>query len=186
MSETSGASWAVLLLAAVVIFWMVGAHNRLVALRNAIAAAWGQMALALQQRSAVVLPLVAALRQPLAAEQGALDSFLASHGQAEQAAVSLAAKPVAVDAAAAWVKAESQLAAASSRLLALVEQQPELPAAPPIAGLLATWSQAQSQLAFARQVFDASALAYNQAVRQPPTCWLLRVFGFGPAGLLGS
>ena len=186
MTQISGSPWLLFLLAAIVLCWVVGAYNRLVALRNAIVAAWSQINLALKRRGAVVLPLAAALREPLAAEQGALDAFLNAHGQAVQAASALGAKPVAVATAADWVRAESLLAAASSRLLALVGQQPELPAAPDVAPLLATWSQAQSQLAFARRLFDDAAVAYNEAARAPPTRWLLRLFGFGPVGLLGA
>jgi LemA protein len=186
MTLSSGAPWLLLLLAVISLCWVVGAYNRLMTLRNGIVTAWSQMALALQQRSAVVLPLVAALREPLAAEQGALDAFLGAHGQAVQAAVVLAGKPVAVAAAADWVRAESLLSAATSRLLALVEQQPALPAAPEVGPLLATWALAQSQLAFARRLFDAAAGAYNEAARTLPTRWLLRLFGFGPAGLLDA
>ncbi len=186
MTPSSSAPWLLLLLAAVALCWVVGAYNRLMALRNAIAAAWSQMALALKHRAAVALPLVAALREPLAAEQGALDAFLSAHGQAVQAAAVLGAKPVAVAAAADWVKAEALLGAATSRLLALVEQQPELPASTLVAPLLATWAQAQSQLGFARRLFDAAAGAYNEAASTAPTRWLLPVFGFGLAGRLGA
>ncbi len=186
MTPSSGTPWLLLLLAAVALCWGVGAYNRLMALRNAIVAAWSQMALALKHRGAVALPLVSALREPLSAEQGALDAFLSAHGQAVQAAAVLGAKPVAVVAAADWVKAEALLSAATSRLLALVEQQPELLAATQVAPLLATWGEAQSQLGFARRLFDTAAGAYNEAASIAPTRWLLRLFGFGPAGHLGA
>ena len=185
MPEVSTTQWAVLALAAVAVFWMVGAYNRLVALRNAIGGACGQIDLAVKHRGAALVPLVAALREPLAGEQGALDAFVAAHDQTALALAALCSQPVARASAASWVRAETALAAASSRVMALLEQQPALVAAPAVAALVATWREGESQLAFARRVFDAAAQAYNDAAQQPPTSWLLRLFGFGPAGLLG-
>ena len=74
-----------LVLAAVLVFWTVGAYNRLVALRNTIAEAWAKVDDALRQRQAAAEPLLAALREPLAAEQGALDAWLAASTEAARA-----------------------------------------------------------------------------------------------------
>jgi LemA protein len=186
MPTMSSTQWTVLALAALAVFWMVGAYNRLMALRNSIGAAWSQIDAALKLRADVVAPLLAGLRGPLAAELGALDALSAAHAQAQQAAQALGARPVAVATAAEWVRCETQLASASSRLLALMEQQPDAAGSAELVALAATWQAAAGQLAFARRVFDSAAQAYNEAARQRPTRWLLRLFGFGPAGLLGQ
>ena len=52
-------------IAALAFFWMLGAHNRLVGLRNQILAAWGKVQDTLTQRTAALQPMVAALREPL-------------------------------------------------------------------------------------------------------------------------
>jgi len=181
----SATQWTVLGLAALLVFWMVGAYNRLVELRNGIGAAWTQIDAALKMRAEVVAPLVAGLSGPLSLEQGALDAFVAAHGQAADAAKALGARPVAVATAADWVRCETRLAAASSRVLALLEQQQGAATAVDAAALAVTWRAAAGQLAFARQLFDSAAQTYNEAAQQRPTRWLLRLFGFGPAGLLG-
>ena len=175
---------AVLALAAVLVFWMVGAYNRLVALRNAIAAAWVGVAETLQQRGEMVAPLLLALQEPLAAEQGALDALRVSHGQAQAAAAELKARPLSTAAVAAWRSAESTLAPAASRVLALLEQHAELRTTPAVATAVATWHLAESRLAYGCQVFDSAVAAYNEATLQLPTRWLLRLFGFAPAGRL--
>lgn len=175
---------AALVLAAVLLFWALGAHNRLVAQRNAIAQAWARVAEALRQRAAVVQPLVAALREPMAAEHGALDGLLLTHAAAVRAAADMSTRPVLPTHAQAWVTAEAALAAAATRLLALLDQQPEVLAAEPVAGLVGTWREAQARLPFARQLFNQEAQAYNEAVALIPTCWLARAFRFQPAGLL--
>jgi LemA protein len=185
MPAMSATQWAVLAVAALLVFWMVGAYNRLVALRNAIGAAWAQIDAALRLRSEVVAPLAEALRGPLAHEQGALDALASTHLHAQQAALALGARPVAVAAAADWVMAEQQMASASSRVFALLEQHAEQAAAAGVGPLVDDWNGASRQLAFARKLFDAAAAEYNAAAGQRPTRWLLPFFGFGAAGLLG-
>ena len=182
LPDMSATQWAVLVAAAVIVFWMVGAYNRLVALRNGIGAAWQQIDAALTHRTAVLPPLLAALRVPLAGEQGALDALQASQAQAAQAAANLGARPVAVEATAAWVQAEAALASRASRVLALLDQQPELRDSAAVAALLQSWRESLAELGFARRVFDAAAQSYNAAALQLPTRWLVRVYGFGPAG----
>ena len=175
---------AVLALAAVLVFWMVGAYNRLVALRNVIAAAWAGLAATLHQRGEVVAPLLAALHAPLAAEHGALDALRTSHAQAQAAATAMKAHPLSPAAVTGWRSAESALASAASRVLALLDQHTELRTTPAVATAVLTWQLAESRLVYGCQVFDAAVTAYNEAAAQLPTRWLLRLFGFGPAGRL--
>lgn len=173
-----------LALAAVLVFWMVGAYNRLVALRNAIAAAWSGVAETLHQRGEVVAPLLSALHGPLAAEHGALDALRISHAQAQAAATEMRSHPISPAAVTGWRTAESALASAASRVLALLDQHAELRTAPAVATAVATWHLSESRLAYGCQVFDAAVTAYNEATAQLPTRWLLRLFGFEPAARL--
>jgi len=179
--------WAVLAAAAVLVFWMVGAYNRLMALRNRIGSAWADVDTARRHRAEAVEPLLAALQAPLAAEQGALDAFAAQHRQSADAAAAVSGAPVSVATTTAWVRAEAALAAAAARLLALAEQQRDALAegGNMAAPHLAVWHEGQTRLGFARRVFDTAAADYNAALMQAPTRWLRRLFGFGPAGLMG-
>lgn len=175
---------AVAALGAVLLFWVIGAYNRLVVLRNGIGAAWARVHETLQLRDAALAPLVGALREPMAAEHGALDTWLAAHADAAKAAASLASKPVNEAHAQAWVGAEAAVAAAASRVLALLEQHEALRGQEPVAALTQTWGEGQARLPFARQFFNDAAQAYNGAVAQFPTHLVARAFGLGPAGLL--
>lgn len=182
----SGQQWGLLATAAVIVFWMVGAYNRLMGLRNAIGKAWQQIDAALKHRAAVVPPLLAALRSPLHSEQGALDALEGAQTEAARLATALDAKPVAVQAAAQWVQAEAALAARASRVLALLDQQPDVRDGAAVGALLVAWREAEAELGFARRVFDLAAGAYNQAAQQWPTCWLVRLYGFGLAGTVAG
>jgi LemA protein len=173
-----------LLVAAVLVFWVIGARNRLVALRNRIAEAWGRVAEALAQRGAAVEPLVSALREPMGSEAGALDALATAHGEAAKAAAAMDQRPVDAALAQAWVAAEGTLASAAARVLALLESQAELAQRTEVATSLAAWHDAQSRLPFARRFFNDAATAYNDAAAQFPTRIVARALGMGRAGLL--
>lgn len=173
-----------LALLAVLLFWMVGAHKRLLGLRNGIAAAWARLQGTLEQRAQALDPLVAALRIPLAAEHGALDALLAAHGDARRAAAAMAQRPVFGAHAQAWSAAESAVAAAATRVMALLDQHPALRDGEPVASLARAWHQAQARLPVARQVFNDAAQAYDDARGLFPTRLLTGLFRFGPAGRL--
>jgi LemA protein len=170
--------------AALLVFWALGAHNRLVALRNAIIAAWAQVDEPLKRRAAALAALVAGLRDHLPDESGALDAALAAQAQLQWAADALGARPALAPRAAGLATAESILAAALSRLLALLEQRRELAAADDLAPHLATLRDAAQRLVFARQLFNDAVHSYNDAAQQFPTRLLARLFGFGAAGTL--
>ena len=169
---------------AALLFWAVGAYNRLVAHRNDIAQAWAKVHDTLRQRATMVEPLLAALREPMAAEQGALDTLQTSHAEALRCAAEMAARPVDPARAQAWVTAEAALAGAASRVLALLDQHSSLRAEAPVVSLVTIWRQAQERLPFARQALNEAAAAYNDAMALFPTSLLARAFGFGRAGLV--
>ena len=173
---------AALVVAAVAVFWMLGAYNRLVALRNDIGQAWATVEEALRQRSASVAALVAALRDPLAAEQGALEALLSAQGASAQATAAMAARSVAAGTAAHWVAAESALTAAASRVFALLDQHAELRSQEPVSTLVAAWGALEPRLVFRRQKFNEAAFTYNAALEQFPTRLLVPLFGFRRAG----
>jgi len=174
----------VLVAAAVMVFWMVGAYNRLVALRSAIGSAWALVDEVLKKRGEAVRGLAAALRAPLADEQTALDTLLAAEKQLRSAADALGARPLATALASALLGSEPALASASSRVLALLDQRPELRTLEPIKVHAAVLRDSAARLAFARQLYNEAAQAYDAAVQQFPTNLLARVYRFAPAGRL--
>jgi LemA protein len=175
MSDTQ---LAVLAAGAVLVFWMLGAYNRLVELRNAIGAAWQLVDDVLKRRGEAIQQLVAGLREPLAAEHGALDTLVVAERQLRSAADALGARPLMAPRAAALVGAEAALAAAASRVLSLQAQG----AAGALAPHRAVLDEATARLAFVRQLFNDAVAAYNAAARQFPTRLLTRLYGFGTAG----
>lgn len=172
-----------LAIAAVVVFWMVGAYNRLVALRTAIGQAWAPLEAQLQQRRAALTPAVPVLREALQEDPHAAEALLGALAQVQAAADAVRVRPVSVELPAALLTAEQALAAALARVFALIEYHPELRDGD---GEVTQARQAllalEPQLAFARQLFNLAVDQYNEAVRQFPTNVLAAVYGFRTAG----
>ncbi len=174
--------WYALAAAAVLLFWVVGAYNRLMSHRNGIVQAWQRVEDALRLRAGAAAPLAEALAVPLAAEQGALHAWRQALDTAARAAAVLGERPVRASSASAWVAAEAALAAASARVFALLDQQAELARDETVAPLVASWQDGQGRLPFARQLFNDAVDAHNAAVAVFPTRLLASAFGFKAAG----
>lgn len=176
--------WLVLAGAALLVFWIVGAYNRLVALRNTIGGAWARVAEALAQRAAAAEALLAALREPLQAERGALERLQAALAEQQRHTQALNTRPVDAAHTAAWAAAEALLGASASRVFALAEVSDGLRAHADVADAAARWREAQQRLVFARALFNDAAAAYDDAITLFPTRLLLPLFRFGRAGRL--
>lgn len=180
----STAQWAWLGLPLVLGLWMLGAHNRVTALRGAVISAWTPVERALTLRGQALTDLLAAVAAPLASESAALDAVAQAQAQVRVATDALRRKPVTPDAVADLSKADAVLAAVLVRLLSLVEQQSALQADPAVRMPMIALRELPPQLAFARQRFNEAGNAYNAAIGQFPTRLLGSVFQFGRAGKL--
>jgi len=171
-------------LAALLFFWALGAHNRVVALRNAIGAAWLQVDAALQLRAEAIAALISALRLHLPQDQATLDAVLVAQTRVQSAAEALRARPTDAGHARALLQADASLAEVLADLSALLDAHAALRDDEALAARLAAWHDTGPRLAFARQLFNDAARVYNDAARQFPTRLLSRLFGFAPAGEL--
>ena len=173
-----------LALAAVMVFWMLGAYNRLMSLRHAIAQAFAQLDEGLQRRAAAAASLSEMLRLPLQAEHGALDALLAADITLAQASAVARGKPADAQAALLLAGAMAAMASALGRVQALVEQRNDLSTSPGVAPHLASLREADTRIRFARQLFNDSVDGYNMAAQQFPTRWLAKLYGLTPAARL--
>ena len=180
------AQLAALAAAVIVVFWMLGAYNRLMALRNGIGSAFAKLDDGLVRAAEVALALAAALRGAMANEQRALDALVHTCTQLQAAVLRVRGQAASALAAAAVTSAMAEFGAAGSRVRALAEQQqaPANDAAADVAKQLAAWRDADVRIAFARQLFNDAVNRYNEAARQFPTRLLARLFGLTSAGLV--
>lgn len=170
--------------AAVLVFWVIGAYNRLVALRMAIGGAWAQFEEPFARREQIVGPLAVQLRGPLDGEHSALDALVVALAQARTAAETVRARPVQPAALATFQAREAQLTAALARVQALAEQSTAAREDAAAAELLAQLDETLQRMAAARRWFNDAAAAYDAAIAQWPTRLLVPLFRIGRAGRL--
>lgn len=178
-------SWG---LVAVVIFWAVGAYNRLVRLRGKVLRIFATLAAQFErygQWMAAHAPEGISPKDAVAPPEVDLrlaDMWAGLGGAAAQFEASLAvarAKPLDVAAIAALIAARLVLAMAWQRLsdealaLARAEEQPDV--------LRAQWEQITAQTQSTDKALALAVGAYNHAVRQFPAVLLAWAFGFRPA-----
>ena len=173
-------------LAALLVFWAVGAYNRLVRLKNTIANAFGQIDVQLKRRYDLIPNLVDAARKYLQHEQATLESVIAARNQARSASERVASRPGKADAIIALAAAEQTLDSSLGRLFALAEAYPDLKADQTIRELSEELTSTENKVGFDRQAYNDAVLDYNNAQGQFPALLVARLFGFSPSAMLQS
>src|SRR4026207_678971 len=74
-----------LAVAAVLIFWVIGAYNRLIALKNQVANAWKQIDVQLKRRHDLIPNLVNTVKGAMEFERGTLEAVIAARNKAVSA-----------------------------------------------------------------------------------------------------
>ena len=154
-------------LAAVVLFWAVGAYNRLVRLRNEIANAFAQIDVQLKRRHDLIPNLVETVKGYAGHERETLEAVV----RARNAAVSAQGPE-------AQASAEQGLSGALGRLIALSEAYPDLKANQNFLDLQAQLSTIEDKLAAARRFFNNAVSEFNASVQSIPAVFFAKSFGF--------
>lgn len=173
-----------IVLAAMLVFWAVGAYNRLVRLKNIIANAFGQIDVQLKRRYDLIPNLVDAARKYLEHEQATLEAVIAARNQARSASEKVASHPGKADAVIALAAAEQTLDSSLGRLFALAEAYPDLKADQTIRDLSEELTSTENKVGFARQAYNDAVLDYNNAQGQFPALLIARLFAFAPSAML--
>lgn len=181
MSSAQIAGWAV---AAVLLFWAVGAYNRLVSLRNNISRAFAPVETQLRQRQQLLARWVETLRPLLEHEPQAPDAVLAACNQLQTACDVVRNRPSAARPMASLRLAEETLAEARNRLRAGLPARPEMLAGVDVSALNDELAAVDNSLGFARRQFNEATQSYNDAIDQFPTWVIAGLFGFRGAGTL--
>ena len=182
----SATLWVLLAIGLLAFFWAVGAYNRLVRLKNAIANAFGQIDVQLKRRYDLIPSLVEVARKYLAHEAETLEAVIAARNQARSAEQSAAASPLNAGALGALAGAEQMLGGALGRLFAVAEAYPDLKADQNMRELSEELASTENRIGFARQAYNDHVLEFNDAAAQFPTVILARLFAFLPQDMLAS
>lgn len=149
--------------------WFVGTYNGLVRLRNQTKNAWAQIDVQLKRRHDLIPNLVETVKGYAAHERQTLEAVT----EARNIAVSAVGKGVGTQA-----KAEGELSSALARLLAVVEQYPNLKANQNFLALQEELTSTENKISFSRQYYNDSVLRFNNKIQMFPSNVVAGMFGF--------
>jgi len=171
-------------LIALVVFWAIGAYNRLVDLRNKFKNAFAQIDVQLKRRYDLIPNLVETAKAYMKHERETLEAVIRARNSAVAANAAAAADPGNAAAMQGLMAAEGALSGALGKLFALAEAYPDLKANANMMQLSKEPTGTENKIAFARQAFNDAVMAFNTAVEQFPSNIIANFFSFKPAELL--
>ncbi len=154
---------------AVLLFFFVVAYNGLVRVRNQMRNAWAQIDVQLKRRHDLIPNLVETTKGYMQHERETLESVTNARNLA-QAAVGTGVG--------AQSKAEGELSGALSRLLAVVENYPDLKANENFLALQEELSSTENKIAFSRQFYNDCVLRCNNKIQMFPSNIVAGMTGF--------
>ena len=153
---------------ALVLFIVVGAYNKLVALDQRADQSFADIDVQLKQRHDLIPNLVETVKGYASHEKGTLEAVIAARSAATNA-TTVNDK----------VGAENMLTATLGRLFALSEAYPDLKANTNFLELQREMSDIENKLAAARRFFNSAVSEFNALRRQFPTVMFAGMVGFG-------
>ncbi len=154
--------------AAMLIMFVIGVYNSLVALRNQVNNAWSQIDVQLKRRHDLIPNLVETAKGYMKHERGTFEAVT----QARAAA--MGAKTVAEAA-----KAEGALGDALSKFLLVVENYPDLKANQNFLQVQEELTSTENRISFARQAYNDAVLFFNNKIQMFPSNIVAGMFSFG-------
>jgi LemA protein len=150
----------VLMLIVVVVLglWIIGAYNRLIALKNQVVNGWKQIDVQLKRRHDLIPNLVNTVKGSMNFEKETLEAVISARNKAVNAS---GVKETAA--------AEGQLTQALGRFFALSEAYPELKSNQNVLQLQEELTGTENKIGFSRQAYNDIATTYNTVQMQFPT-----------------
>ena len=150
--------------------WAIFAYNRLVSLRNQVDNSWRQIDVQLKRRHDLIPNLVEAVKGYMQFERDTLTQVVEAR-----------AKAISATDQGTRMAAENQITTGLGRLLAVIENYPQLKADENVLKLQEELTTTENQIAFARQSYNDVVLDLNTRIQSFPTNLIADNFGFKAA-----
>ena len=137
----------ILIVLALLLFWVIGVYNGLVTLRNKVRDQWAQIDVLLKRRSDLIPNLVETVKGYAGHESETLEAVIAARN-----------KVVAAPSKEEEMKASGELTGALNRLFALSESYPELKANENFMDLQQSLKDTEDKVSYARQFYNDAVL----------------------------
>jgi LemA protein len=173
----------ILVLLALVGFFLIAQYNRLIGLRNRFTNAFAQIDVQLKRRYDLIPNLVEVAKGYMKHERETLEAVIEARNRASQAETRAAANPADAEAVQGLIGAERALTGTLGRFFALSEAYPDLKANQNMVRLQEELASTENKVAFARQAYNDAVMRYNTARESFPTVVIANMFGFQAAPL---
>ena len=160
----------IIIIIAVLVIAVVGGYNSLVSLRNQVQNAWAQIDVQLKRRHDLIPNLIEAVKGYMQFERDTLTQVVEARAHA-----------ISAPDQASRVQAENQLTLGLGRLLAVMENYPQLKADQNVLRLQEELTTTENQIAFSRQAYNDSVMQLNTRIESFPTNLIANNFGFKQA-----
>jgi len=172
-----------LVLVALVGFFLIAQYNRLVGLRNRFMNAFAQIDVQLKRRYDLIPNLIEVAKGYMKHERETLEAVIEARNQASRAEQKAASNPGDSAAIEGLMGAERALTGTLGRFFALSEAYPDLKANENMLRLQEELSSTENKVAFARQGYNDAVTRYNTARESFPTVIIAGMFNFEAAPL---
>lgn len=175
--------WIVLGVVVVLVLWLVGAYNGFVRLGEGVNTAWSQVENQYQRRFDLIPNLVETVKGIAQQEQAVFLGVTQARAQVGQLTVTpeILNNPQLFSQ---FQAAQDSLSSALSRLLAVVENYPQIKSNENFLALQNQLEGTENRIATERMRFNETVQAYNIRAKGIPGRWLVGVFGFDSAKVL--
>ena len=165
---------------ALLVFWSIGAYNRLVSLSEGTESQWANVQSAYQRRADLIPNLIATVKGYADFEQETLKGVIEARSKATSVQVN--ADDLTPERIAAFQKAQGELKGALSRLLVTVERYPDLKANQNFLALQSQLEGTENRINVERDRFNEQVRNFNSAVKRIPTSLVASIGGFEARG----
>jgi len=163
------ALWIILGILGVCLLAFIVIYNGLVRLRNQVKNAWSQIDVQLKRRYDLIPNLIETVKGYMKHERETLESVTNARNMAQQlSGGSVGARS----------KAEGELSSALGRLLAVVENYPDLKANQNFLALQEELTSTENKISFSRQFYNDSVLRVNNQIQMFPSNVVAGMTGF--------
>ena len=163
------AAYVIIGVVVVLLIIFLSIYNGLVRRRNQVKNSWAQIDVQLKRRYDLIPNLVETAKGYMKHERETLEAVTKARNLAQQASSAGAGERA---------KVEGELSSVLSRLLAVVENYPDLKANQNFLALQEELASTENKISFSRQFYNDSVLRYNNQTQVFPSNIVASMFGF--------